>query len=198
MFCNGALSAHHLALHLRVSLAHLPCDHAHRWLSQLPLCCCIVRPARSTTWSHTSACYLVLHWTTRKCPSPDHTDCPRVASFILRPHQGAASNDDGANEHSRVHGTASFSPSPEYFFIAPRPGMGREPHIDYDCISTWSAQIRGRKRWRLWGPEGGVLGKESGLSSAREVRASRVCLLARLLAPVELLVVGQSVRAWLQ
>ena len=50
---------------------------------------------------------------------------------------------------------------PEYFFIAQAAGQGREPHIDYVCASTWSAQIQGTKRWRLWPPDQGVMGRES-------------------------------------
>ena len=49
---------------------------------------------------------------------------------------------------------------PEYFFIGQRSGHGREPHIDYACEGVWSAQIRGRKRWRLQPPDAGVMGFE--------------------------------------
>ena len=40
----------------------------------------------------------------------------------------------------------------EYFFIGQKTMQGRSKHIDYSCNSTWSAQILGRKLWRLYGP----------------------------------------------
>ena len=39
-----------------------------------------------------------------------------------------------------------------YFFLGQKEGQGREKHIDYSCNSTWSAQLNGRKIWRLFSP----------------------------------------------
>ena len=34
---------------------------------------------------------------------------------------------------------------------------GREPHLDFSCNSTWSAQLKGRKRWRFLPPDTGAV-----------------------------------------
>ena len=51
-----------------------------------------------------------------------------------------------------------------YFFLGQQETQGREKHIDYSCNSTWSAQLNGRKIWRLFSPSHpqSVLLEESG------------------------------------
>ena len=80
---------------------------------------------------------------------------------------------------------------PEYFFIGQRPGHGREPHIDYSCENIWSAQIVGRKRWRLLPPDGGVLAAEvvaAGAAARDECGAVSTAGYEAVLEPGDILV----------
>ena len=88
-------------------------------------------------------------------------------SWLVLNETASAQLKQGYGSNS-ILSTEDTLSGPEYFFVGRASGQGREPHIDYDCASTWSAQIQGRKRWRLWPPDSGVLGFESSTSSSEE------------------------------
>ena len=95
----------------------------------------------------------------------EEAETKRHISWLVLNETASAQLKQGYGSNSFLSTEDTLS-GPEYFFIGRANGQGREPHIDYDCASTWSAQIQGRKRWRLWPPDSGVLGLESSTSSS--------------------------------
>jgi hypothetical protein len=104
----------------------------------------------------TLPCYLVLHWTTRKCPLPDHTDLP---SFILG--------------HIRVLHRTTTKQTSAATFMAPRHSHHRQStsSLHHDLAwgasrtSTTTASQRGRLRFAV--ASGGGCGALREVFSAR-------------------------------
>ena len=57
-----------------------------------------------------------------------------------------------SNVHANVGSGASDPNVTETLFIGTTTGESREPHVDYSCESTFSAQLSGVKLWRLRAP----------------------------------------------
>ena len=60
-----------------------------------------------------------------------------------------------AQVHAGKDGAPKYATGPledEYFYYSPGPEYAVQKHIDTGCGQTWTGQLTGQKRWRLWPP----------------------------------------------
>ena len=87
-----------------------------------------------------------------------HLEAETTRSFTKKEHMSWLNRDPAVSaELQKFYDLPPFlqgvgEKEGEYFFMGQKRGQGRSIHIDYSCNNTWSAQVVGRKIWRLYSP----------------------------------------------